>query len=272
MKFSQYILVSLLFFGALFLVGFFTIISDKGPFATEGKNLVIFFDNADGIKVGSSVNIIGVPGGDVRSVDLIAVDKDKKIVSLSSPKRVGQRVAISIELLKEVVFYSNYKIDIKNSSLLGGKTVSIDPGTAVSDEGGNELRENKVLKILYLSKLGFSSSILENYIRVSEKGDVGYVHLEGATSGDPISSLSELVSENRQNVRETIQNIRDITNKIARGEGTIGKLVNDDELHRNAVTLLSDAQIVLREARETIEDTREQAPVDSFVRALLTAF
>ncbi len=75
-----------------------------------------------------------------------------------------------------------------------------------------------------------------------------------------------------KNVRITLENLRDITDKVNKGQGTLGILINDDELHRNASTLLSDAQIVVREVREGLEDTREQAPVNSFVRAALTAF
>ena len=81
-----------------------------------------------------------------------------------------------------------------------------------------------------------------------------------------------MISENRRNVRETIENIRSITGKINNGNGTLGLLVNDDELHANANTLVTDAQTVVNELRESLEDTREQAPVTSFVRAALTAF
>ena len=277
MKAYQYLLIGLLFFGALSLIGFFTIVSTKGPFAPKGKYLVIFFDNADGIKLASSVNVLGVTNGDVKAIDLIFADKNREIVRSNSDKKVGQRVAITIEILKDIVFYENYVIEIKNSALLGGKAVSIDPGTSIKSSNKNketdvDIKNNKILNVLYLTKSSFSSSILEEYLNIFDKKPGNYVHLNGTNTGDPIAGISELVSENRQNVKETIQNIRDISDKIVRGQGTIGKLVYDDELHRNTVTLLSDAQIVVREVRESLEDVREQAPVDSFVRALLTAF
>ncbi|RMH03196.1 MAG: MCE family protein [Aquificota bacterium] len=53
-------------------------------------------------------------------------------------------------------------------------------------------------------------------------------------------NLNELVVENRQNLAETTRNLSESTkklniilSKIERGEGTIGKLVQDDELYRN---------------------------------------
>ena len=283
MKLSQNITVGLLFFGALFMIGFFTIVSKSGPFAPSGKQIVVFFNSVEGIKVGSTVTVIGVPGGSVESIDLIPVDKERKMVALGSPERVGQRVAITLEMTRELIFYENYSIDIKNASLLGGKVVSIDPGSAIKtiepeDEEKSENKEgetpkqkfNEPITVLFISTGAFSGSALEQLLE--KRKEQNFVELEGNSAGDPVAGLSELISENRANVRETMQNIRDITNKISKGRGTLGQLVNDDELHRNASTLIGDAQIVARELREGFEDQREQAPVNSFIRAVLTAF
>ena len=289
MKTSQNITVGLLFFGALFMIGFFTISSEDGPFASSGKQIVAFFDNAAGIKIGSKVTIIGVPGGRVMAIDLISVDKDRRFVADNSAERVTQRVAITLELKKDLVFYENYSIDIKNASLLGGKVVSIDPGSAIQaleltktkakppkkdikeeNQGESEDDVSSPINVFAIRIGTFSDTTLAQYLEARDDGK--FVELQGNATGDPISGLSELISENRQNVKETIQNVRDITYKISSGQGTIGQLVNDDELHRNANTLVNDAQIVARELRETLEDQREQAPVDSFIRAMLTAF
>ena len=93
----QNILVGLLFFGALALVGYFTIISESGPFAPRGEQMVLFFDTADGVKKGSAVTILGVPAGTVAAVDLVSVDVKNHPVESTSPDRIGQRVAISID-------------------------------------------------------------------------------------------------------------------------------------------------------------------------------
>ncbi len=276
MKLYQNVMVGLLFFGALFMIGFFTIVSERGPFTARGKQIVVFFENAEGIKLGSKVTVIGVPGGYVEEISIVPVDKYERVVEPDSRDQVGQRVAVTLDLKQELVFYENYSIDIKNASLLGGKVISIYPGSAValSEEEENikeqQAPRNKPISVFYASVGRFSDSALQQYLQARLEGD--FVELQGQSSGDPIAGLSELISENRQNVRETLQNVRDITDKISKGKGTLGLLVNDDELHRNASTLLSDAQIVVRELREGLEDQREQAPVNSFFRAALTAF
>ena len=56
-----------------------------------------------------------------------------------------------------------------------------------------------------------------------------------------------------------------ITEKIDTGQGTLGKLINENRVHDSTDGLI-------KELRDAIEDTREQAPVTSFIRAALTAF
>ncbi len=272
MTWLQNVMVGLLFFGALFMVGFFTIVSQSGPFATRGNQMLLFFDNAEGIKEGSRVTVLGVPSGLVDSVDLVSVDEADRVVADDDGARVGQRVAITIELRKEVVFYENYEVAIKNESLLSGKVISINPGSAAAGARGVPTPEIKVLSLPTSELASRGQTALDYFIenRESLAGDTA--ELQGESAGDPVAGIAELISENRGNVRETIANVRDITQKINEGRGTLGLLVNDDELHRNANTLVTDAQTVVKELRESLEDTREQAPVTSFVRAALTAF
>jgi len=144
------------------------------------------------------------------------------------------KVLVGLKMYKRFALYDNYRIVLKNQTAIGGRIIVIYPGEYKRDD------------VLYES------------IEV-------YKNLHGSTIGDPISKLSELIDENREDIRETIKNIREISGKINRGEGTIAKLVNEDTIHR-------DTGKLIEELRETIEDSREQAPVTSFIRAALTAF
>jgi phospholipid/cholesterol/gamma-HCH transport system substrate-binding protein len=71
-----------------------------------------------------------------------------------------------------------------------------------------------------------------------------------------LDQIARLVEENRGNVGESLQNIRDLTSrlqtsadnlneisgKIARGEGTIGKLVTDDQAYNEVLSTLDSIQ------------------------------
>jgi phospholipid/cholesterol/gamma-HCH transport system substrate-binding protein len=143
-------------------------------------------------------------------------------------------VKVALRMTRKFRLYRNYKISIRSESALGGRYVSIDPGKRII---GNQLVEE-----------------LHEYNA-----------LEGQAFGDPLALLSELITENRDNVFNTIKNIRSITEKIDAGQGTLGKLINENKVHDNTDGLI-------KELRDAIEDTREQAPVTSFIRAALTAF
>ena len=268
MNWFQNVLVGILFFGALALAGFFTIISEAGPFAKKGNLLVLYFDNEDGVKVGSRVTVLGVPAGVVTDLALIGVDQAGLPLKEDSPDIVAQKVAVTAEIRRPVKFYSNYKIAVKNETILSGKIIAIDPGSVRPMENGKIPELISVLAPSTTDLQKERKSALEH--RLGQKG--GFVDLQGESSGDPLAGLSEMISENRTDIRRTLNNVAEITTKINQGKGTLGLLVNDDELHRNANTVLTDAQIVVRELREGLEDTREQAPVNSFLRAALTAF
>lgn len=270
MTWYQNLLVGFLFFSALALVGYFTIVSESGPFASRGKQMVVFFDNAEGVKIGSNVTILGVPSGKVENVQLVPVDAGNQVVKAGAAERVGQRVAITLELTKNIVFYSNYNVAIKNESILSGKIIAIDPGNSLPDKKGKIAGEIPFHSVPVATLTRDGKTALQHML--ANRGTQDFIDLQGESSGDPVAGISEMISENRRNVRETVANIRSITDKINNGKGTLALLVNDNQLHENANTLVTDAQTVVNELRESLEDTREQAPVTSFVRAALTAF
>lgn len=143
-------------------------------------------------------------------------------------------VWVKLKMYNTFTLYENYKIKIMNETALGGKYVGIYPGMPF--ENGREF------------------AIIETR-----------ENLVGDAIADPFGIISEFIEENREDVRVAIRNIRDITQKINEGKGTLGKLVNEDKVHE-------DTDDLIKELREAIEDTREQAPVTSFIRAALMAF
>lgn len=274
MKLFQNFVVGILFAGSLALVGYFTVLSDSGPFARQGQQLVLYFDHAEGVKAGTRVTVLGVPAGTVIDIELVSIDDRGQPVPDDSELRSRQIVGITVELKKPVVFYSNYRISLKNESILSGKVVAIDPGTARVTAGLAPER----LQVVWVdpreaAQSGKSASqySLER-LMADRESTQAMTALQGQNAGDPVAGLAEMISENRDDVRRTIQNVAEITDKINNGRGTIGLLINDNQLHENATTLVTDARLVVREMRESLEDTREQAPVTSFLRAALTAF
>ena len=60
-------------------------------------------------------------------------------------------------------------------------------------------------------------------------------------------------------------NLKEITDKINSGDGSIAKLINDDELYEEVKRLVI-------EARATVDDLRETSPIVTFSSIFFGAF
>jgi len=211
-------IVGVVFFFAMAVLGYFTII--KGSFFDSKKyyNISVIFENVEGLSVGDHVMVNGVLSGNVRSIRLLE-DGSVKVV---------------LKMYERFTIYENYKIVMKNLTALGGRRISIYPGKEV--ENGIMYREI-----------------------------VSRTNLSGSSLGDPFALLAEVIEENRDELQSSIRNLSEFAEKINKGKGTIAKLVNEDTVHNDTDKLLNDL-------RDTVEDSREQAPVTSFIRAALTIF
>ncbi len=212
------LIVGIVFFFAMGILGYYTIIRsdifDKRNYYSSS----VIFDDVEGLAIGNKVLVNGVEAGSVTAIELM----------------LDGKVTVSLKLFRTFNLYENYRILLKNQTALGGRIIVIYPG---SPEADGQLFET-----------------LE-----------GMKNLSGYTIGDPLTKISEVIDENRDNIKVAIENFSEFSEKINKGKGTIGKLVNDDTLHEDTGNLI-------KELRDTVEDTREQAPVTSFIRAALTAF
>jgi len=64
--------------------------------------------------------------------------------------------------------------------------------------------------------------------------------------------------------KETVVNLKEITRKINEGQGTMGKLVNDDKLYRDALSTLKKTE----KAMEGLQDTGPISVIGSAVGTL----
>ncbi len=68
-----------------------------------------------------------------------------------------------------------------------------------------------------------------------------------------------------RNAEKVTGQLAEITAKVNSGQGSLAKLVNDDALFR-------ETKALLKEVRESVEDLREQAPINSFIGVVFSAF
>jgi phospholipid/cholesterol/gamma-HCH transport system substrate-binding protein len=71
--------------------------------------------------------------------------------------------------------------------------------------------------------------------------------LPGHMAGDPFEALNNVIDENRKNVATITSSLAEVTDKVRRGEGNVGKLFGDDALYRKIDRIADDiAEIVAR--------------------------
>lgn len=154
---------------------------------------------------------------------------------------LDNEVLVKLQMFNQFKLYENYIVKIRAEGALGDKYIDIQPGY--------EFDENRTYTKIDMNE-----------------------RLVGERSGDLMAAIEDLVAKNEDaledslnNIRDITQNIKVITRKINNGEGTLGKLLSDDKT-------INEADKLISELKETVEDAREQAPVTSFIRAALTAF
>jgi phospholipid/cholesterol/gamma-HCH transport system substrate-binding protein len=82
-----------------------------------------------------------------------------------------------------------------------------------------------------------------------------------------------LEEESGENARKSLQHLASITGAIDDPEGgTLGLLVHDQALRDRLVRVSEELESLIVEFRDSIEDLREQAPVNAFVGAVFSAF
>ena len=103
---------------------------------------------------------------------------------------------------------------------------------------------------------------------MKDLGDLGH-KLDGALSslstvfngngdkdGGLFQKLDKLITDNRDKVSATMSNLQDITNKINSGQGTVGKLVNDPELHDQLLAAVQQIKDTAAQAKQFVADAQ----------------
>ena len=91
--------------------------------------------------------------------------------------------------------------------------------------------------------------------------------------GDTVDSANQLITDVTDDVRTMASagaritgDAAEIADTIRNGKGTIGKLVNDDELYKHAATIAKQTEQIATDARRVVEDARRSARGDGGLR------
>jgi phospholipid/cholesterol/gamma-HCH transport system substrate-binding protein len=183
---------------------------------------IVYFDNISGLETGARVLVNGVNKGKVDEIKLLP-----------------DHVEVQIQLDNDVAIYTDARIYIDSPDLMGGKVISIFPGTS-----GVRVPLNKPLK----GSAGVGISDLVS-IAASMKGDVKELLTNLNTT---LVSINQTVSDKqmRENLRVSLANLSQTSTRL-------DKLVAEASPHVSSIA--SNLDSTVQDVQTVIGDQKTKA-------------
>jgi phospholipid/cholesterol/gamma-HCH transport system substrate-binding protein len=185
------------------------------------------FDQVTGLKTGVTVEVAGINVGRVGSITL-----------------ADDKAHVTMFIINGVLLPSDTRALIKAQGILGDKYVELVPGTASGGPlaSGSSITNTASAEDIgaLMEKLGSVADDLK-ILTSSLTADGGGQDLRDIVTNikEVSASLNQLVKENGPGISETLAslervsaNLEQITGRVSRGEGSLGKLINDDAVIR----------------------------------------
>ncbi|HWA08182.1 MAG TPA: MlaD family protein [Opitutaceae bacterium] len=222
--------------GLFFLLGLalvwvtFETLSDGKIFKDRGYTVIAGFEDLKELKLGDEVRMAGV-----------------KIGSVELTRLTGRRAEAVLRIDPGVQIAGDANATIAMSGLIGNNYISIDLGTrgAAPLPPGAEIHTTVTPDLnSIMSQLGNLGSKLDGAL-----GSIGDA-LKGK-DGQPglFQRLDTLVGQNSEKITATVANLQEVSAKINKGEGTLGKLVNDSKLHDDLLATVGEIKAAATEAK-----------------------
>ena len=230
---NQSIRVGLFFaLGVALIWTVYEALNQKSLTQSSGYKIQAPFNDLKQLKPGDEVRMAGVRIGTVKKTFLES----------------GRAIAV-LSIDPEQHIPNNSEATVAMASLLGSNFVSITYGSPDAPP----LAPNAVINTV--STADFNTVL-------NDLGNVGK-QLSGFLGGDKeggqenlFTQISDLIRQNEAHINTTLQNMEIITQRIVDSEGTIGKLINDDEAYDILIKTGENLNTLVTEARGVIGDVR----------------
>jgi phospholipid/cholesterol/gamma-HCH transport system substrate-binding protein len=251
------------------------------PLGERGYTVTVILEDAGGLEKGDRVHMSGVEVGVVRSVELEAAGRIVVQLWLHRDLRIPQD---SRALLQAVGVFGDVIVTLhpgaSGTMASSGDTLDVGRAPSLMDLAG-DLGEQAEALLIKIDRLLADSTIdqvhgsvaaLPGTVRglermVSESSDEFAAlsqslrataetlqgTLEGAEIEQLVADMRELAataSQTAESLRQSAESLRSVADKIDRGEGTLGLLVNDPGLYEDLRAAAQNAASLTRDIRE----------------------
>ena len=225
-----------------------------------------WWSNKYGIEVRFS-DVMGLRDGDNVVVRGMPVGKVKSLAL----EKDGVHVLASLDQPLEC--REGYKASIVTTSMLGGRHMEIDEGPAtgrvmrageiLTGEAPRDLVADAAEAVYAIRKSLVDGGVMDNLQETSRQ--VREIS-ERLNAGE--GTLGKLLSKDDQMYRdlsETVASLKNMANQIDAGKGMFGRLMKDDSMYNELMKAID-------ELRGWIDDSRETSPVVNFATLFFGAF
>jgi len=284
------ITVGLFVFAILGALIMFTIVLSYDNIFTQSYSMVVDFENVTGLTKGDKVYVQGVDVGRVKG--MVITEK-------------GVRVDLTMKY--KVNLHEDYVIQVKPSTILGGKYIDIYEGTRDLPLVDIALPVNGTPPVDFMAEASEAvkavrasleeGGILKNLETSMENIETITANLESGKG-----TLGKLINDDAvyNDLKEITDNLKLVSDRLEKGEGTLGKLLSSDETVYNDLketlnsfnsamvkvrdgegtlgklvndeSLYDELMKTLAEVRAMIDDIRETSPITSLTSVFFGAF
>lgn len=235
----------------LFAIGLF-LIGDRKKLFSGSVEIYAEWKDLGGLQNGGIVRVAGMSGGEITNIDL--------------PPSPEQKFKVRFRILKDFlpILRTDSIATIETDGLVGNKLVEISPGTAKApqlSEGGT-LQSKEPFEFADLVKQ--ASEVVENVRKtVDESEDQLQEVLNTAkTVAKKTEQLVTDVTPDAKRIvassRKVVDHVETIAARLQAGDGTVGKLLKDDQLYNNAKNITEDVRKTTSNVQELVADAKQR--------------
>lgn len=193
----------------------FLILNSTGDFNPfeEKLRLKARFATADGLREGSDVQLAGVRIGKVEEVNLLPPDSPEE-AKIEAVLMVDKELS-GRPITERIRTDSNAQL-VATSLLANDKMINITPGTQKG------------------------AAVSEDYILVSK-------------DAISINQLTQTGNELLEQINKIAVPANEILNKANQGEGTLGRIINDESLYKNLDTAVAETRLTVVKLQTTLD-------------------
>ncbi|NOX97489.1 MAG: MCE family protein [Nitrospirae bacterium] len=205
------------------------------PLFRKEYSLRTYFHSVRGLERGDSVRLAGLKVGEIKNITI-----------------AGDKVEVLMAINKGVPVRADSRAAIKMVGLLGGRYLGLslgspsspllEPDSVVSSLTSPDMDELLVKVNTIVSEVQKFTGVLDD-------------------NKDNIRTILSSLSASSPQLKESLERLGKITEKIEKGEGTLGKLINDD-------TLYLETKKTVQEIGRAAEGVQEQTPLAAFTSVL----